>query len=1007
MRLFLCCLIIISCLTMTPAFAKQNQQFSQGMPPQIPPEALEQIKRMLPPGVQLPPGLVASPGAAANAGNSAGVKRAANTPLPPEPSYTPLPAPASAALYPFGSGRTLQQREAALFTVNAELDRLPCILPLKKDAPSRDAILKIADMRNASARKKFGPNDLSAYSRTVTWIPRFDGLQPNVDKAREYSLLVSAATNYFSEPYFIMALASAVFSLDPQSTANANNFASAVAAGGERLHAGIAGIGDLAPYRSEAESIYRYALAVSMKGDDWGEESFTTILNLGYLYVDMERPEEARSLFQVARKLKPFSWDAAQAMAAYFHAIGQPDKALAILEDPKLDKPMMLMVARKSAKILEKSDVYAGLPADTPAEKFAEGIKVMSSEPIATAADFVAQIDQSERNKMRYFVEHLPPAGSFSAPKINKLTQYASSRTISSPQGQSALREFGEMLQAFTVSSAASVGKEQLKMLSRLGMDMDLGIDLDDVANHPEKYTSKKGKMKIKPKIDKSKLMANIENLKKQAKQAERELATGKTATLTEIAAQIEPFTAIVAMNPEDYADPMNIIIQKHNFAVHNRKTNLYTGYLYSENKRILRVVQELQKRYWDRMQELRTIRDDAEKKLEESGKSNPILKHKIHTDYFNGANAAADAAFGSATNVTSYAYVNNIKPMAEAYYYDVIRHVGLISDPEVRDQKDADLRRSINSALVQALSTVLSAHGSFPHFDEWDCGCSENGLAEARKEEREAFEREEEARIARSKAGKARFDSKDIPKSTPLWKKLDAFGTDLNIPFVFFLSGRISCARTEVKLNTGALPLPNIPQLFGAMTVNEFTGATQYDGGVTVGISKDFAPGSSINKITANIGLNGSISTDGNWNVRDYSVTPSTELAVQAGNSGISVKGQMTFGPNGELRDSDFSAGISQDFKNGFGTSGKVAFEASTKRGCTLSGKVTGSIMPQDAGGKDVDKSPWESIKDENGKVMTGAFAGKPITDKFHKKELWSGKFCFKEGGCKEKKEK
>ncbi|NTW98693.1 MAG: hypothetical protein HGB35_01935, partial [Geobacteraceae bacterium] len=973
-------------------------------------------------------------------------------PAPQEPAYTPLPDPGNSPA-PFGSGLSLQQREAALFTVNAELDRLPYILPMKEDAPTRDAVLKIASDRNAAARKKFGPEDLSAYSRTVVWTLRFDDQRPDPEKARQYSLLVTAATNHFSEPYFIMALASAVFSLDPQSTTNANNFASAVLAGGERLHPDASGIKDLAPYRNEAELIYRYALAIPMKDDAWGDESFTTILNLGYLYIDMGKPEEARSLFQVARKLKPYSWDAAKAMAAYFHAIGQPDKALTILEDPKLDKPMMLMVAKKSAKILEKSEPYAELPADTPAEKFAEGIKVMSAEPIATSADFVAQIDQSERNKMRYFVEHLPPEGSYSAPKINKLTQYSTNQVINSPHGRSARNEFGNMIQSFAVSSNASIGKEQLKMLSRLGMDLKLGIDLDDVARHPEKYTNQKGKKKSKATFDKSKFKENIAKLKMQAEQGKRELATGKTGTLTEIAAQVKPFNAIVAMNPEEYADPMNIIIQKHNYSVHNRKTNLYTGYLYAENKKILQAVRDIQQRYHSTMEEL---------KNKQSGGDG----HEAHVEFFNAANAAGATAFGSATNVTSYAYVNKIKPMAEAYYYDVIRHVGLISDPEVRDAMEAELRRNINSALVQALSTVLAAHASFRHYDNWDCSCSDESFSQARAAEREAFESAEEERIARYKAGKAVFDSKDIPESTPLWKKLDAYGTDLNIPGVFFLSGRISCARTVVTLNTKILPIPKLPELFGSMTVNEFTGASKYEGGVTYKVldmkGKDFAPGSSVSKLNINIGLNTSISTDGNWHVSDYSVTPKGEVTVEVGkttfttkgrvtvgsggtsaggevsvergnttvtggasvnsdgsvttsgevsvkheNTGfdgttsVTVKGQVTFGPNGDIRDSDFSAGINQDMKNGFGSSGNASFEASTKRGCTLSGSVTGSVMPSDASGKDVDKSALESIKDEEGNVIKGAFAEKPVTDKFHQKTLWSGKFCTKKEEC------
>ncbi|MBP1610463.1 MAG: hypothetical protein H6Q04_2698, partial [Acidobacteria bacterium] len=264
-----------------------------------------------------------------------------------------------------------------------------------------------------------------------------------------------------------------------------------------------------------------------------------------------------------------------------------------------------------------------------------------------------------------------------------------------------------------------------------------------------------------------------------------------------------------------------------------------------------------------------------------------------------------------------------------------------------------------------------------------------------------------------------------EIPESTPLFKKLDAFGADLNIPGIPFLKGRISCARTTVELDTKALPIPGISKLFGKMTRSENTGATKYEGGIEIGVQKDVKGGT----IGANFGLSSSVSTDGNWNVRDYMVTASTAVTVETGNvtgnigisgtvtgdsrgnmsgsvtgnagvSGkfgettVSVGGEMTVGPNG-VEDSDFSAGISQDFANGYGMAGGASFEASTKRGSVLSGAVTDSIMPKDANSSDIDKSPWEKIQGEGIEGHYGEpFREKPPTGQFHKKKVWSGEY-------------
>jgi hypothetical protein len=890
------------------------------------------------------------------------------------------PTMASSSLPSFGSGRTREQRAAALSMVNAELNRMPYTLPQKENAPSKSDILKLAASRNASARKSFGPDDLWAYSKVVIWAPRFDGSSPDAKKAKELSLPVSSVTNYFNKPQLMIALAAAVFSLDPQSTPAANNFASAIVTAGERLFPNKTQVKELASYRTDAESCFLYAMANSMKGDAWTDESLTSILNLGNLYIDMSKLEEARSLFQLARKQSPFSWDAALGMAAYFHAVNKPDKAVAILEDDNLDKPQTLMIAKKHEKALEKNDE---VPIDSPEQVYEDRIDSVNAEPIATAADFMSQIDQSERNKMRYFVENLPVKGSFTAPPINKLTQYASLKAISAPRGISALKDFMQMLQIYSMSSFAAASDEQLKMLSRLGLNVNPGIDLNDVAKNPQKYANSKTRPKAK--MDKQELMANLENLKKQATAGKLDLATGKTASSLAMAAQFDPLFGIAQLDPQNYADPMNIIIQKHNFAVLNRKTNLYNGYLYKVNNQTRQAFNEIVANYQRKITEAEKVKAAALEVLEKrqaeaeaSGTSTnmkaewALRKHNVHVQYFNTCNAAAESAFGSATNSASVAYVQKIKPKAEAYYYDVIRQVGLISDPEVRDRKDAELHRAIYSALVSALNTVGAAHGSFKYHPEWECGCDVGNLLREREQEQAAQKDEENARIMRNKAAKLVFDSGEIPESSPLWKKLDSFGSKVDLGFI---SWKITCARTVVNFSFTVPLVPGSPKIFASQEVSEFTGAGKYDQGIKVSLKAGEGVG-------AYISLSSSVTTSGEGVVKDYSVTAATGLSVSGKGTTAMVGGQMTFGPNG-VRDSDFSAGISKDFSNEMGGEGNVSFEASTKRGCSLSGNASQTL---EGAKKFIDDAKTKAIGKDAAKLI--------FTDDFLQKELWSGKY-------------
>ncbi len=1002
---------------------------------------LEQLKKMLPPGVTLPPEMVKamqqasgqasseSPGQTGS--ESSGYTPETMVPIPPAPQYSPAPRQSTvvAADYsPFGSGRDEGQRRLALMAVETELNAMPLILPDPASVPSGEYMLGMAAELNGIARQKFLPEDLSDYSAIVNWVPRFDGSAPNRPRAKELSIAVALATNNFPRPYHNIALATAVFALDHTSPSAAGNMGAAILSAGEMICEKNPSPGALAPYRHNAESAFLYAIKHSMKEDLWGEASLVPVINLGNLCIDMGRLEEARSLFMVARKIKPESWDAALGLASYFLALNNRDKALAILEDDNLDRPLATGLPIKKTKSLEKSEEYSDLPPEAPEEKFEKGIEIMAAEPVMTSADFITQLDQSERNKMRYFIEHLPPAGSYQVPSINKLTQYSTLKVISGPQGVSALKDFSEMLSVFSLKSFASTSNQQLDWLTDMGLKIDPGVDMDDVARNPQKYMDKDLDPNVKV-TGKEEFIAKMQQMKMDANRAKLDLATGNTASTVAIAGKLDPINIILQMNPDDYADPMNIIMQKMNYTVYNRKNHLYAGYLHSLNKRTYDQVTEIIAQCNRKMEELIKVRDAqqeefekrrdaAEKEAMESGNSFrdaewALIGHALHVRFFNAANQIQETGFGSATNVVSTTYMKRFKPNAEAYYYDVIRHIALISDPDVRSKEEADMRNSIYQAVTWYLNTVLTAHGSFTYHDESDCGCNMEELVAAREAEDEAMAEEENARIARNKQAKAVFDSGEIPESSQLFKKLDSYVDEYQLGLI---KVRASCARTTVEVNTDWLQKAfNLPASFSyKSTTSEFTGATTRDAGVSIGVKKDVGEG----EVNANVNLSVSVSSDGNGVVKDYSVTAGADAGVSVGNFSASAGGQVSIsGDQGGVKDysftasantsvqynnttvsggasvsygskgleTDFSAGVKQDFSNGVGTEGSASFEASTKRGCSVSGDINQTINPA---GAQVQKDAVEKVKKETGFDLN--------TD-FFKKELWSGKYELK----------
>lgn len=1018
--------LIIILFTLFFAFVTFAQKNKGKMPRNIPPQYLEQMKKHMPAGTQIPAELTKMMNQ--NQGeNSQGEETSGMEPLVQiapvqQYDYTPESASDLTDYSPFGSGRNEALRKLALMNVENELNAKELILPKSESVPSTDYMVKMAEERNKWAKPKFKPEDLTDYARTVIWVPRYDGKQTNPQQASEHSLLVALATNNKPAPYFNIAYASAVFSLDPQNCVAANNLSSAIISGGELICEKNPTKEALAPYRRDAESGFLYAIFHSMKDDEWSEATLTPAINLGNLCIDLGKMEEARSLFMVARKIKPQSWDAALGLAAYFLAFNQKDKALAILEDDNLDKPMKYGIPIKHIKSLEKSKEFDNLPPESPDEKYEAGISIMSEEPIQTSADFVTQLDQSERNKMRYFIENLPTKGSYVAPPIKKLIQYASLKAISEPQGISALNEFSEMFGVHTLGAYASTAKQQMKWLEKMGMKVEItGVDLDDVAKHPEKYAGKD--LKVNAKVTgKEKMIEYANAMGKEAQKAKLELATGKTEGLTKMVAKIDNLHTILLMNPDDYADPMNIIMQKINYTVYNRKNNLYRGYLHSLNKRtynqITEIVRQAQRKVTDlvklkeiEMETYERQRDAAEEQANKSGQTFrsaewDLRRHNIHIKFINASNNIQETAFGSATNLASTFYIQKLKPNVEHFYYDVIRHVAMISDPEVRQQKDAELKNSINQAVTWGLQTVLVAHGSFKYLDDWDCSCDMEQLLAAREAEDKAMSDEENAQIEKNKQAKAQFDSGEIPESSPLFKRLDAYVDEYNFGLI---KVRASCARTVIEVNTDFLP-NNLPfNLHYKSSESENTGAITRSGGIKAGISKEIGAA----KVNASLNLDISVSSDGNGVVKDYSVTGGASAGVKVGNYSVSggvsgtasstngvtdysvsgnVSGSVKYGNTtvsggasasysmSKGLDTDFSAGVNQDFKNDFGGSGNVKMEVSTKRGCSISGKVEQTLEPAD--------KAMEKVKD-----ITGD-SGVEVPSDFVTKELWSGKF-------------
>ncbi|MDD3998350.1 MAG: hypothetical protein PHH86_11630, partial [Sphaerochaetaceae bacterium] len=520
--------------------------------------------------------------------------------------------------------------------------------------------------------------------------------------------------------------------------------------------------------------------------------------------------------------------------------------------------------------------------------------------PVLTAAEFISSMDQNERNKIRGFVEYLSPVGSYTAPDIKDVIQFGALQAMRQPDGYAALADFVESAALFATKASASFAKNLITTTETMGLDIEMqGIDLDDLEAHPEHYAQYEGGSATVSGVEN--VYAYAADLEAQAHKAELDLANNRTASSLQLASTIDPSFIIFQLNPADYADPTNVLIQRYNMMQYHIKYNLYGSYLYKVARKAYQTVAAIVQQGGFALAGLSDQFGDPEK-CEQAVKQ----WNQISSSYWN-----------QATSFASVQYMKKIKPYAEQFYHDVFRHVALISDPEVRDRKDKELRSTIDQMVLMGLESVLMAYGAFDYLPQPEA--CENDQTRIKQ-----IEAAEEQRKAKNNYEKKRFESGDIPPSSPLFKKLDAYGTDLDIPFVT-ISGRISCARTDLKLGFD-LPFKGNPGLDYQYTKNNFTGKSMHDGSLSYRFSGEKGNAS----IDAKVSLTGRIGFNGDGTVSDYGFGASGEATVAYNGASATVTGSITGGPGGIDVSTDASASITATLPKIEGAQVEVAVQRS-----------------------------------------------------------------------------
>lgn len=783
--------------------------------------------------------------------------------------------------------------------------------------------------------------------------PTFDGQTSAGFDIHKTSLMTSTLLSCATSGRLSAALCTAAFSIWPDDSPIISNYALSLA--------GLLENGEsLALDEDEILSIASYALYCSLQHGQYTQSSIRRLLNLGQLYNRFDRYDEALVVLEKAYKLDSTDSEVCTALASVYQKLGKTQKAKSLLaQKPFL--PSASMQQNKAIKAeTEILTEYIGLGAGVPIEAMEPAFPLLENQEIVTAADFYKDLIPQEAERVRRFVTSLAKQQTYKIPNPVILTQYATVQAVNAPLGSSALVEFTQALSIYAVRSVAVSVAYQSKMFRNLGIEFRLKVDPEKMLANPQAYEDYTEDMVIE--FDDSALQEKIAEFESAAMDFESLLQTRNFDAMMGSMTLFDPSYGILKLKPHEFADAQNIIFQQQNFLAMQQVYQFYLSYIGRLTLETVKAVQESLHAYNEAYKAI-ALKEEADlKKAEaiENDDQRAIAIHRVHTNYVPQYNGIANRYFNQATNASVPAY-KKLEKVVQPMYQKVFSHILLISDPEVREEKELMLRSQILTYVTIALENILTSYAGYEYRDAWDCGCSIDAIRAASEREQKEREKVDKEREARERIAKKQFESKEIPPASPLYQKLDSYGTDLSIPFIPTLKGRISCARTEATFTADFSPVggPNLDYTF-SQSAN--SGATNHSGGM----SMELADGK------ASLSLRTSVSTDGKGVVTDYQFKGNLDVSASAGPGSIGAGAQASYGSQTGWQ-SDVQANASLAAKT-FAGSASTGYTTSVNGGSALTSSF------------ERNQNPMQSLSESAlGKLSEIDDAPKPI---------WSGKF-------------
>lgn len=609
-----------------------------------------------------------------------------------------------------------------------------------------DAVLSIAKKYYERAYPFIEPLSKDDFDRAINWKPSFNGKTKDHVLATSLSREGAVIAALVKAPNLTLALACAVFDIASDDRTAALNLGSAIALYHDNS-ANPAVRAQREEIYADAETVLFYSLNISMVNSEYSEGSLEPLVTLGNLYLDMGRYEDAKEMFETALRVSPDHLPALDGMMLYYMLTKKPQQA-AMTAATAQKRPSEI---GKAANDIDDNvrpaggQEAGGLSSEEEMEALMDKLAEVE---VVSYADLFKNVDAAYAERIRKSLNAIKDKMTFTVPDVSMLTQYTNVDEGNYQHVAAAMRAVGQEIETL-MPYLSRVTNEQLVdgagKIDNVGFNIKVGgMNLSDlmrdaVAN-PQRY---KDANLPKATVD----MGSIMGFANDAMASAAMFMKGDFSKDTfRPLARADPLIAVMGIDPFEYANSLDVLVQQYNIAPFKRKLNTLCAYLSAVNGKAASVIGDVRMTWARENMKIIEAETEAENKLndwfvketERDGYTERILleyklrTHDIHRDFYPRYNHCASPYWHQATQAAAVAY-KKLEKYLPKMYKEIMTHIAAISDPKVRDTQERRLNHAVITAVHGGITNLLGAYGLGGFHDTRTCTCDLEELKDIR----------------------------------------------------------------------------------------------------------------------------------------------------------------------------------------------------------------------------------------------------------------------------------